>query len=46
MVTWKDQDVKNEDDLRVLNDLEHSITDGVDHGDDYRDDKEARPRTD
>ena len=46
MVTWKNQDVKNEDDLRVLNDLEHSITDGVDHGDDYRDDKEARPRTD
>ena len=46
MVTWKYQDVKNEDDLRVLNDLEHSITDGVDHGDDYRDDKEARPRTD
>lgn len=46
MVTWKNQDVKNEDDLRMLNDLEHSITDGVDHGDDYRDDKEARPRTD
>jgi hypothetical protein len=46
MVTWKDQDVKNEDDLKVLGELEHSITDGVDHGDDYRDDKEARPRTD
>ena len=32
MVTWKNQDVKNEDDLRVLNDLEHSITDGDSHG--------------
>ncbi len=32
MVTWKNQDVKNEDDLRVLNDLEHGITDGDSHG--------------
>ena len=46
MVTWKNQDVKNEDDLKVLGELEDGITNGVDHGDDYRDDKEARPRTD
>ena len=46
MVTWKDDEVSNNDDLKVLGELEDGITDGVDHGDDYRDDKEARPRTD
>ncbi len=46
MVTWKDDEVSNNDDLKVLGELEDGITNGVDHGDDYRDDKEARPRTD
>ena len=32
MVTWKDQDVKNEDDLKVLGELEDGITNGDSHG--------------